>query len=66
MGAAQLDCKTKVIEISPKEWLDQATLQTKINTAIATVTDANATNGVIDTHIVQSLGNYYLLIVYDF
>ena len=50
---------------SPKEFSDTATLQTAISTAIQAVADSSSTSSVIDTEIIQVLGNYYILLTYQ-
>tara|TARA_R100000951_G_C2575540_1_gene160212 strand:- start:406 stop:609 length:204 start_codon:yes stop_codon:yes gene_type:complete len=50
---------------SPKEFSDTATLQTAISTAIQAINDSSSTSSVIDTEIMQVLGNYYILLTYQ-
>jgi len=50
---------------SPKEFSTPATLQAAISASIQAVADSSSTSSVIDTEIIQVLGNYYILLTYQ-
>ena len=51
--------------LSPKEFSDPSTLETKINTAIQAVSGASATNAVLGTECITVLGNTFLVVLYQ-
>tara|TARA_R100000278_G_C5460178_1_gene160567 strand:- start:541 stop:744 length:204 start_codon:yes stop_codon:yes gene_type:complete len=51
--------------ISPKEFSDLSTLETKIDTAIQAVSDASATNAVLGTELITVLGNHFIVVLYQ-
>lgn len=52
--------------MSPKEFSDITTLETKINGGLGAITDAGGTNKILDTEIIQVLGNFFLIVTYEF
>lgn len=51
--------------LSPKEFSDASALETTINTAIQSVSNASATNAILGAEIITVLGNNFLVILYQ-
>ena len=51
--------------ISPKEFSDLSTLETKIDSAIQAVGDASANNAVLGTELITVLGNHFIVVLYQ-
>jgi hypothetical protein len=51
--------------LSPKEFSDLSTLETKIDSAIHAVSGASATNAVLGTEIITVLGNHFIVVLYQ-
>jgi len=67
MGSSTIVSQVKIIgPMSPKEFSDITTLETKVNAGLGAITDASGTNKILDTEIVQVLGNFFLIVTYEF
>mgnify|MGYP003131019174 FL=1 len=67
MGSSTIVSKVKIIgPMSPKEFSDITTLETKVNSGLGAITNASGTNKILDTEIIQVLGNFFLIVTYEF
>ena len=66
MGSSTIVSQVKIIgPMSPKEFSDITTLQSKFNTGLGSITNASGANKILDTEIVQVLGNFFLIVTYE-
>ena len=67
MGSSTIVSRVKIVgPMSPKEFSDITTLETKVNAGLGAITNASGTNKILDTEIVQVLGNFFLIVTYEF